>query len=72
MWISEQIKSHQHGVVDITSKELERAVTKKNIKLDKDAIKTLDISHLAEQSLNPNDQAFCKSEYRLYSWLSTV
>ena len=32
-----------------------RKVTKKNIKLDKDAIKTLDVSHLAEQSLNPND-----------------
>ena len=35
-----------------------RKVTKKNIKLDKDAIKTLDVSHLAEQSLNPNDWLF--------------
>ena len=49
-----------------------RKVTKKNIKLDKDAIKTLDVSHLAEQSLNPNDWLTVgQSEYRLYSWLST-
>ena len=49
-----------------------RKVTKKNIKLDKDAIKTLDVSHLAEQSLNQNDWLSAgQSEYRLYSWLST-
>ena len=30
-------------------------VTEKTIKLDKAAIKALDISHLAEQSLNKND-----------------
>ena len=47
-------------------------VSKKTIKLDKDAIKTLDVSHLAEQSLNANDWLTAgQSEYRLYSWLST-
>ena len=47
-------------------------VTEKTIKLDKDAIKSLDISHLAEQSLNKNDWLTAgQSEYRLYAWLST-
>jgi len=47
-------------------------VSKKTIKLDKDAIKTLDVSHLAEQSLNSNDWLTAgQSEYRLYAWLST-
>ena len=47
-------------------------VSKKTIKLDKDAIKTLDVSHLAEQSLNKNDWLTAgQSEYRLYAWLST-
>ena len=47
-------------------------VSKKTIKLDKDAIKTLDVSHLAEQSLNANDWLTAgQSEYRLYAWLST-
>ena len=47
-------------------------VTEKTIKLDKDAIKTLDVSHLAEQSLNANDWLTAgQSEYRLYAWLST-
>ena len=47
-------------------------VTEKTIKLDKAAIKALDISHLAEQSLNKNDWLTAgQSEYRLYAWLST-
>ena len=47
-------------------------VSKKTIKLDKDAIRTLDVSHLAEQSLNSNDWLTAgQSEYRLYAWLST-
>ena len=47
-------------------------VTEKTIKLDKDAIKSLDISHLAAQSLNQNDWLTAgQSEYRLYAWLST-
>ena len=47
-------------------------VTEKTIKLDKDAIKSLDVSHLAEQSLNKNDWLTAgQSEYRLYAWLST-
>ena len=47
-------------------------VTEKKIKLDKDAIKSLDVSHLAEQSLNKNDWLTAgQSEYRLYAWLST-
>ena len=47
-------------------------VTEKTIKLDKDAIKSLDISHLASQSLNKNDWLTAgQSEYRLYAWLST-
>ena len=47
-------------------------VTEKTIKLDKDAIKSLDISHLAKQSLNENDWLTAgQSEYRLYAWLST-
>ena len=47
-------------------------VTKKTIKLDKDAIKTLDVSHLAKQSLNANDWLTAgQSEYRFYAWLST-
>ena len=47
-------------------------VTETTIKLDKDAIKSLDISHLAEQSLNKNDWLTAgQSEYRLYAWLST-
>ena len=47
-------------------------VTDKTIKLDKDAIKSLDISHLAKQSLNSNDWLTAgQSEYRLYAWLST-
>ena len=46
-------------------------VTDKTIKLDKDAIKTLDVSHLAKQSLNANDWLTAgQSEYRLYAWLS--
>ena len=46
-------------------------VTEKTIKLDKDAIKSLDVSHLAEQSLNKNDWLSAgQSEYRLYAWLS--
>ena len=48
--------ANKGSVVDITSKELEHAkVTKKTIKLDKDAIKSLDVSHLPEQSLNANE-----------------
>ena len=47
-------------------------VTEKTIKLDKDAIKSLDISDLAKQSLNANDWLTAgQSEYRLYAWLST-
>ena len=47
-------------------------VTDKTIKLDKDAIKSLDISDLAKQSLNSNDWLTAgQSEYRLYAWLST-
>ena len=47
-------------------------VTDKTIKLDKDAIKYLDISDLAKQSLNANDWLTAgQSEYRLYAWLST-
>ena len=47
-------------------------VSKKTIKLDKDAIRSLDVSHLAEQSLNKNDWLTAgQSEYRLYAWLST-
>ena len=47
-------------------------VTEKTIKLDKAAIKALDISHLAEQSLKKNDWLTAgQSEYRLYAWLST-
>tara|TARA_B100000683_G_scaffold55995_1_gene53588 strand:- start:44 stop:634 length:591 start_codon:yes stop_codon:yes gene_type:complete len=47
-------------------------VSKKTIKLDKDAITNLDVSHLAEQSLNSNDWLTAgQSEYRLYAWLST-
>ena len=47
-------------------------VTEKTIKLDKAAIKALDISHLAKQSLNENDWLTAgQSEYRLYAWLST-
>ena len=47
-------------------------VTEKTIKLDKAGIKALDISHLAEQSLNKNDWLTAgQSEYRLYAWLST-
>ena len=47
-------------------------VSKKTIKLDKDAIRNLDVSHLAEQSLNSNDWLTAgQSEYRLYAWLST-
>ena len=47
-------------------------VTEKTIKLDKDAIKSLDISHLAKQSLNENDWLTAgQSEYRLYARLST-
>ena len=47
-------------------------VTEKTIKLDKAAIKALDISHLAEQSLNKNDWLTAgQSEYRLYAWLTT-
>ena len=47
-------------------------VTEKTIKIDKAAIKALDISHLAEQSLNKNDWLTAgQSEYRLYAWLST-
>ena len=47
-------------------------VTEKTIKLNKDAIKSLDISHLAKQSLNENDWLTAgQSEYRLYAWLST-
>ena len=47
-------------------------VTEKTIKLDKDAIKSLDISHLAKQSLNENDWLTAgQSEYRLYAGLST-
>ena len=43
-------------------------VSKKTIKLDKDAIKSLDVSHLAEQSLNANDCFTAgQSEYRLYN-----
>ena len=46
-------------------------VSKKTIKLDKDEIKSLDVSHLAKQSLNANDWLTAgQSEYRLYAWLS--
>ena len=49
-----------------------RKVTKQTIQLDKDAIRDLDVSHLAEQSLNKNDWLSAgQSEYRLYAWLST-
>jgi len=49
-----------------------RKVTKQTIQLDKDAIRNLDVSHLAEQSLNANDWLSAgQSEYRLYAWLST-
>ena len=49
-----------------------RKVTKKTIQIDKDAIRDLDVSHLAEQSLNKNDWLSAgQSEYRLYAWLST-
>jgi len=49
-----------------------RKVTKQTIQLDKDAIRNLDVSHLAEQSLTANDWLSAgQSEYRLYAWLST-
>ena len=49
-----------------------RKVTKKTIQLDKDAIRSLDVSHLQDISLNANDWLSAgQSEYRLYAWLST-
>ena len=49
-----------------------RKVTKQTIQIDKDAVRNLDVSHLAEQSLNSNDWLSAgQSEYRLYAWLST-
>ncbi len=49
-----------------------RKVTKKTIQIDKDAIRSLDVSHLQDISLNANDWLSAgQSEYRLYAWLST-
>lgn len=47
-------------------------LTKKTIRIDKDAVRTLDVSALEEQSINPNDWLTAgQSEYRLYAWLSS-
>ena len=49
-----------------------RKVTKKTIQIDKDAIRSLDVSNLQDLSLNANDWLSAgQSEYCLYSWLST-
>lgn len=47
-------------------------LTKKTIRIDKDAVRALDVSALEEQSINPNDWLTAgQSEYRLYAWLSS-
>ena len=47
-------------------------VSKKTIKLDKDAIKSLDVSHLQNNHLiKMTELTAGQSEYRLYAWLST-
>jgi len=47
-------------------------LTKKTIRIDKDAVRALDVSDLEEQSINPNDWLTAgQSEYRLYAWLSS-
>lgn len=49
-----------------------RNVTKKTIKINKEEVKTLDISELESISLNKNDWLSAgQSEYRLYAYLST-
>jgi len=48
------------------------AIRKKTIKIDKDAVRKLDISALESISLNRNDWLSAgQSEYRLYAWLSS-
>lgn len=48
------------------------AIRKKTIKIDKDAVRKLDISALESISLNRNDWSLAgQSEYRLYAWLSS-
>ena len=47
-------------------------LTKKTIRIDKDAVRALDVSALEQQSINPNDWLTAgQSEYRLYAWLSS-
>lgn len=47
-------------------------LTKKTIRIDKDAVRALDVSALEQQSINPNDWLSAgQSEYRLYAWLSS-
>jgi len=49
-----------------------RKVTKKTIKIDKDAVRNLVVSHRQDVSLNANYWLSAgQSEYRLYAWLST-
>ena len=46
-------------------------VRKKTIKIDKDAVRKLDVSALESISINSNDWLSAgQSEYRLYAWLS--
>jgi len=48
------------------------AIRKKTIKINKDAVRKLDISALESISLNRNDWLSAgQSEYRLYAWLSS-
>ena len=47
-------------------------VRKKTIKIDKNAVTNLNVSHLEKQSINKNDWLSAgQSEYRLYAWLSS-